>query len=170
MGSRKHCPARTLALLSILAISFYAFADSGNASANGERKVVRVVDGDRLILSPNERVRLIGVDTPETKHPKKPIECFGREATEFTTRIAAGKMVSLRLDEVNAVVGHKDKYGRTLGYVYLEDGTFLNAEIIRQGFGHAYTRFPFRYLEKFTALQREARERGVGLWSDCRRE
>lgn len=141
-----------------------------HAADNSSRKVFRVIDGDTLILSPNEKVRLIGVDTPETKHPKKPIECFGREATEFTTRIAAGKMVSLRLDEVNAVVGHKDKYGRTLGYVYLEDGTFLNAEIIRQGFGHAYTRFPFRYLEKFTALQREARERGVGLWSGCRRE
>ncbi len=58
----------------------------------------------------------------------------------------------------------RDKYGRTLPYVYLEDGTFLNGEIIRQGYGFAYTRLPFKYLEEFRKLEREAREAGRGLW------
>ena len=59
----------------------------------------------------------------------------------------------------------KDKYDRTLAYVYLEDGTFVNAEIIKQGYGHAYTRFPFKYLEEFREYEKEARENGRGLWA-----
>ena len=149
---------------------FYVSAPAQTSVDNGSRNVVRVIDGDTLVLSPNEKVRLIGVDTPETKHPKKPVQCFGREAKEFMQRLAAGRKVRLELDQINATTGHKDKYRRTLGYVYLEDGTFLNAEIIRQGYGHAYTRFPFRYLEEFRDLQRQAREKGLGLWSWCRRE
>lgn len=162
--------AKVFTFFIALTISSYAAAASLTSIENGERKVIRVVDGDTLVLSPNEKVRLIGVDTPETKHPKKPVQCFGREATEFTRWMAAGKKIHLQLDQANAATGHKDRYGRTLGYVYLEDGTFLNAEIIRQGYGHAYTRFPFRHLEEFRDLQREAREKGLGLWSGCRRE
>lgn len=70
-----------------------------------------------------------------------------------------GKRVRLEYDWER-----RDKYGRTLAYVYLEDGTFLNAEIIRQGYGFAYTRFPFKYLEEFRNLETEAREAGRGLW------
>jgi micrococcal nuclease len=134
---------------------------------NSARKVIRVVDGDTLVLDPNEKVRLIGVDTPETVHPKKVVECFGREAGEFMKKLVSGKKVRLEFDEANTFVSHKDRYGRTLGYVFLEDGTLLNAEIIRQGYGHAYTRFPFRYLEEFRSLERRAREQGLGLWADC---
>jgi len=101
------------------------------------RICTRVVDGDTIILDGKERVRLIGVDTPETKHPKKPVQYFQR----------------------------KDKYGRTLAYVFLEDGTFLNAEIIKQGYGFAYTRYPFKYLEEFRKYEREARENKRGLWA-----
>jgi micrococcal nuclease len=140
----------------------------GTKAENGARRVIRVIDGDTLVLSPNEKIRLIGVDTPETKHPKRSVECFGQEAREFTKRMVAGKRIRLELDQTNSALGHKDKYGRTLGYVYLENGTFLNAEIVRQGYGHAYTQFPFRYLEEFRVLQRQARERGLGLWSSCR--
>jgi micrococcal nuclease len=125
------------------------------------RQVVRVVDGDTLVLDGNERVRLIGVDTPETVHPSKPVEHFGREASAFTKRMAEGRRVRLEFDRERT-----DRYGRTLAYVYLEDGTLLNAEIIRQGYGHAYTRFPFRYLDEFRALEREAREAQRGLWAE----
>ena len=131
------------------------------------RQVTRVVDGDTLILSPNDKVRLIGVDTPETVHPKKMVECYGKEAKEFTRSTVAGQNIRLVLDHANAGRRHKDRYGRTLGYVYRQDGMMLNAELIRRGFAHAYTRFPFRYLVEFRRLEQEARGRGVGLWSSC---
>jgi micrococcal nuclease len=121
--------------------------------------VKRVIDGDTVELTTSEKVRLIGVDTPETKDPRKPVQYFGTEATAFTKRLVEGKRVRLEYDQQR-----QDKYGRTLAYVYLEDGTFVNAEIIRQGYGFAYTRFPFTYLEQFRQLEREAREAKRGLW------
>jgi micrococcal nuclease len=124
------------------------------------RVVVRVVDGDTLVLDGNERVRLIGVDTPESVDPRRPVQYFGKEASAFTRRVAEGKRARLAYDRERT-----DRYGRTLAYVYLEDGPFLNAEIIRQGYGHAYTRFPFRYADEFRAYEREAREGGRGLWA-----
>ena len=75
-----------------------------------------------------------------------------------------GKRVRLEFDEANTHIGHKDKYRRTLAYVFLEDGTFLNAEIIKRGYGFAYTRFPFKYLDEFRRLERGAREQRRGLW------
>lgn len=103
-------------------------------------------------------MRLIGVDTPETKHPNKPVEYFGKEASAFTKRMAEGKRVKLEYDDANKHLGHKNRYGRTLAYIFLEDGTLVNAAIIRQGYGHAYTRFPFSQMEEFRRLEREARE------------
>ena len=122
----------------------------------------RVIDGDTIAIKINdkqEKVRLLGVDTPETVHPSKPVEYFGKEASEFTRKMVEGKPVRLEYDWER-----KDKYGRTLAYVYLEDGTFLNAEIIKQGYGFAYTKFPFKYLEQFRQYEREARENKRGLW------
>jgi micrococcal nuclease len=131
------------------------------------RKVMRVVDGDTIVVSPNEKVRLIGVDTPETVAPRKAIECFGKAAKDFTRGAVEGKTVRLELDNVNSIRRHKDKYGRTLAYVYLENGTMLNRELIRQGYAHAYTRFPFRYLVEFRQIERAARTEALGLWSSC---
>lgn len=122
--------------------------------------VMKVVDGDTLKLSDGQTVRLIGVDTPETKHPTKPVQYFGKEASAFTKRTAEGKTVTLEYDQQRI-----DKYGRTLAYVYLPDGRMLNAEIIKQGYGFAYTRFPFKYMEEFRSYEREAREAGRGLWA-----
>ena len=98
---------------------------------------IRAVDGDTIIVNiagVKERVRLIGVDTPETKHPRKPVQRFGKEASMFTANMVEGKKVRLEFDQ-----NQRDRYKRLLAYVYLEDGTFLNAEIIKQGYGHAYT-------------------------------
>ena len=122
----------------------------------------RVVDGDTIIVNVNgkeERVRLIGVDTPETKHPSKPIEYFGKEASAFTKSMVEGKKVRLDYDQEK-----RDRYGRLLAYVYLEDGAFLNAEIVKQGYGFAYTRFPFKYINDFREYEKEARENDMGLW------
>ena len=121
----------------------------------------RVIDGDTIVLNNGEKVRLIGVDTPETKHPQKPVEYYGKEATAFTKKMVSGKVVKLEYNQQR-----RDKYGRLLAYVYLMDGTFLNAEIIKQGYGHAYTKFPFKYLEQFKEYEKEARENKRGLWKD----
>jgi micrococcal nuclease len=122
-------------------------------------RVKKVIDGDTLLLTNSEKVRLIGVDTPETKHPQRPIERFGKEACLFTRRMAEGKEVRLEFDWQK-----RDKYGRLLAYVYLTDGTFLNAEIIKQGYGFAYTKYPFKLLDEFRKYEREARENQRGLW------
>jgi micrococcal nuclease len=122
-------------------------------------KVKRVIDGDTLLLINGERVRLIGVDTPETKHPQKPVQYFGREAYLFTKEMVDGKEARFEFDRQK-----RDRYGRLLAYVYLLDGTFLNAEIIKQGYGFAYTRFPFKYMEEFRRFEREARDKRKGLW------
>jgi micrococcal nuclease len=122
--------------------------------------VTRVIDGDTVVLQNIGTVRLIGVDTPESVDPRRPVEYFGKEASDFTRQIATGKQVTLGFDQ-----DRTDRFGRTLAYVYLQpENLLLNAEIIRQGYGHAYTAFPFRMSEEFRALEREAREAGRGLW------
>jgi micrococcal nuclease len=122
--------------------------------------VTRVVDGDTVVVERVGTVRLIGVDTPETVDPRRPVQRFGKEASDFTRRLAQGTRVRLEYDW-----DRTDDYNRTLAYVYLPDGTLLNAEIIRQGYGFAYTRFPFKYLEEFRRYEREAREASRGLWA-----
>jgi endonuclease YncB( thermonuclease family) len=127
-------------------------------------KVIRVIDGDTLHLTNGEKVRLIGVDTPETRHPQKPVERFGKEAYLFTKRMVEGKEVRLEFDWQR-----RDKYGRLLAYVYLTDGAFLNAEIIKQGYGFAYKKYPFKYFDEFEKFEKEARENGRGLWKESER-
>ena len=102
-------------------------------------------------------MRLIGVDTPETKHPRKPVQYFGKEASMFIANTVEGKKVRLEFDQ-----NQRDKYKRLLAYVYLEDGTFLNAEIIKKGYGHAYAKFLFKYMNEFRNYEREARIRKRG--------
>jgi len=123
--------------------------------------VQRVVDGD-IVLGTGERVRLLGVNTPESKRAAKQ-EFFGKEASEFTRRMVEGKLVRLELDPV---VGKLDKYSYTLAYVFLEDGTHLNAEIIRKGYGFAINASrPLKYQNEFRRLEQEAREQRRGLWA-----
>ena len=132
-----------------------------------KRLVIRVIDGDTIVVSPNEKVRLTGVDTPETAHPKKAAQCFAKDAKEFTLKMVEHRSIRLVLDESNGARHHKDRYGRTLAYVYFDDGMMLNAELIRRGYAHAYTRFPFRHVVEFRQLERSARSQAVGLWASC---
>jgi len=127
--------------------------------------VTRAVDGDTLVVDiagQQERVRLIGVDTPETVHPNKPVERFGKEASAFTKRLVEGETVRLEPDPQNA---NRDRYNRLLRYVYLPDGTCLNEEIIRHGYGFAYVKYPFSRMEEYRVLESNAREEGRGLWA-----
>jgi len=125
--------------------------------------VTEVMDGDTIHVGRGRRhtsVRLIGVDAPETVHPEKPIQFYGPQASEFTKRSLQGKWVRLEFEPLDPV----DRYGRMLAYVFLEEGTFFNQELVRQGYARVYTRSPFRYLDQFLVYQEEARQAGLGLW------
>ena len=144
----------------IISTFFFLFVFFSLLLGQAWRTCIRVIDGDTIVLDSKETVRLIGVDTPETKDPRKPVQYFGEEAYRFTKSIVEGKRIRLEYDQDRI-----DKYGRTLAYVYLEDGTFLNAEIIKQGYGFAYTNYPFKYMEEFRRYERESRENKRRLWA-----
>lgn len=131
--------------------------------------VARVIDGDTIAVETSGgqvSIRLIGVDTPETVHPSKPVEYYGKEASQFTANLLKGEKVYLVTDPSQ---GNTDKYGRTLAYAYrAPDGLFVNAEIIRQGYGHAYTQYPFKYVQEFRQLEGFARQAEKGLWATKR--
>lgn len=135
-------------------------ADSGDRESG---RVTHVVDGDTIRIG-EERIRLIGVDTPETRKPGTPVQCFGKKATAFMERLVDGRAVTLELD-----ADHRDRYGRLLAYVRRkEDGLFVNAELVARGYAQVLTVPPnVRYADRFLALQRRARERGLGLWRAC---
>lgn len=128
--------------------------------------VTRVVDGDTIVATTfgvPEKVRLIGVDTPETVDPRKPVQCFGKEASDFTKSLLANKSVRLERDPTQ---NDRDKYGRLLRYVFL-DGTNISEKIISEGYGHEYTyRIPYKYQTEFKNAERLAREAKKGLWAD----
>jgi micrococcal nuclease len=130
-------------------------------SAAGDWRVVeRVVDGDTFVLADGERVRLIGVDTPETVKPGTAPQVYGKEASRYTKRMLEGKRVRLEFD-----VSERDRYGRLLAYVYLEDGTFFNEHLLAEGYARVMTVPPnVKYAERFLAAERAAREAGRGLW------
>ena len=132
---------------------------------DGVAVVERVVDGDTLVIRGGERIRLIGVDTPETKHPDKRAQPFGQEAFEFTRRMAEGKQVQIRFDPGES----KDRYGRTLAYVYV-DGELLNERLIREGLGRAILNYPFSADMKmvFRNAESAARSARRGVWSQPR--
>lgn len=130
--------------------------------------VTQFDDGDTIIVDMNgreEKIRFIGVDTPETKDPRKPVQCFGKAASAFTKDLIGSQPVRLESDPSDT---NRDRYGRLLRYVYLPDGRLVNLEIIRQGFGFAYVSFPVEKIEAFKAAQAEARAANRGLWAGCK--
>ncbi len=127
-----------------------------------EGTVVRVVDGDTIhvkLWERVEKVRYIGVNTPETHHPTRGEEPGGREAAEMNRRLVAGQRVRLELD-----VRARDRHGRLLAYVWVGD-LMVNAELVRLGYAQVMTVPPnVKHQELFVKLQREARDAGRGLW------
>jgi micrococcal nuclease len=126
-------------------------------------KVLRVVDGDTIIIElygKEEKVRLIGVDTPETVDPRKEVQYYWKEASNYTRRELEGREVELEFD-----FNPRDKYDRLLAYVWI-DGKNFDSELIRLGYARAYLRFPFRYFKEFEKIGKEAEKNKVGLWAD----
>lgn len=129
--------------------------------------VVRVVDGDTVVVWKAEKtltVRVIGLDTPEVVDPRKPVQCFGIEASDHAKELLNGKSVRLEMDPSQDEL---DKYGRTLAYIFMSDGTNFAERMIAEGFAHEYTyRLPYKYQDSFKAAERRAREEKLGLWAD----
>ncbi len=126
-------------------------------------KVLRAIDGDTVELVNGDRLRYIGIDTPEEVDPRKPVQCFAEEAAAENKSLVEGKTILFYKD-----VSTRDKYGRWLGFVYLEDGTLVNLELVKNGFAFAYP-FPpdTSKADIFRVAEGEARDRGLGLWSKC---
>lgn len=130
-------------------------------------EVVGVTDGDTIKVSIDgkiEAVRLIGMDTPETVDPRKPVQCFGKESSDKAKELLTDKKVRLESDPIQ---GERDSYGRLLRYVFLEDGTFFNKKMIEDGFAHEYTyqSKPGKYQTEFKDAENSARESKRGLWA-----
>lgn len=135
--------------------------------ASGMYKVVEVFDGDTIAINMagrTEKVRLIGVDTPETKDPRKPIQCYGPEASAYSHAQLDGATVRLVSDPLST---NRDRYDRLLRYVYLGDGTLYNQQLIASGNARAYTGFAFSKSADFTAAETQSKQQGSGLWGRC---
>jgi len=130
-------------------------------------RVLKVIDGDTIVVQigfKKETVRLLGVDTPEVKSPYTEEECFGKEASSKTRHLLLKQRVYLLKDK-NAP--DRDKYGRLLRYVFLENGKFVNAELIEEGYAFLYILEPIEFGDYFRYLEEKAKEQRIGLWGSC---
>lgn len=135
-------------------------------STNSTVKVVSVVDGDTIVIEGGQKVRYIGIDTPEILYDKNGHktgeECFAREATEENKKLVEGKIIKLQKD-----TSEKDRYGRFLRYVYVGD-TFVNESLIKNGYAKIMTIKPdIAYYQTFKEDEKTAKENMLGLWKDC---
>jgi micrococcal nuclease len=156
-----------VAILSLIQFSPPEVKENIIASQPGMWYVAKAVDGDTLNVemgSQKETVRLIGIDTPETHDPRKPVQCFGEAAAAHTKNLLEGKFVRLEPDPTNT---DRDKYKRLLRYVYLPDGTLINQQLIADGYAFAYVIFPYTKMDEFKTAQAEARAASRGLWGGC---
>ena len=143
---------------------------SSNVEVNTTKetaRVLRVIDGDTVEVSLNgkeETVRLIGIDAPEIADPRKTVECFGKESSNFAKSKLDGQTIELESDPTQ---GNRDKYGRLLRYVFINELN-INKLMISEGFAHEYTyqSNPYKYQSEFENAQRKAKENKVGLWSE----
>ena len=155
----------------VIFLSILIFAAIGPSFGQGRFRhdiyfpVKKVVDGDTFWIDDGSvkgiKVRLIGIDAPEShKTGNKDVAPFGREASDYLTGVIGGRRVRLEYD-----VGHYDRYGRTLAYVYLEDGTFVNALLVMEGYASVMTVPPnVKYADTFLKLERRARNQNRGMW------
>ena len=152
-----------LASLAILAGCGSGAGDRQKGENQNWVRVARVIDGDTFEIinkGKSEKVRLIGVDTPETVKPNSGVQPFGPEASSFTKKMIEGKLVRLEFD-----VQERDKYGRLLAYVYLEDGTLLNSRLLEEGLATIMTVPPnVRMADTFLGIQKKARKQKKGIW------
>jgi micrococcal nuclease len=150
----------------IAAKNVHARVSAADFSSTTAYRVLSVVDGDTIdvdVYGEKVRIRLLGINTPETVDPRKPVECFGKEASARAKTLLSETSVEIETDKTQGLF---DKYGRVLAYIYLSDGTSFNKEMISEGYAHEYTyRYPYRYQNEFKEAERGAREARAGLWA-----
>lgn len=169
MRSLKRAAITALALCLAVAVAYGRTAHhDASAGASDQTTVDRVVDGDTIVAKYHgklDRVRFIGMDTPETVDPNRPVGCYGKQASDYTkSLLPKGTPIRLQFD-----VDQHDKYGRLLAYVYRDsDGMFVNAELVRRGYATVLTIPPnVEHVDEFTQLATQARDQNLGLWSAC---
>lgn len=156
-------------------LSFEDTAQNTNALSEVDQRVMtqgvvkKVVDGDTIELETGEKVRYVGIDTPETKHPKKPVQCFGREASQKNKELVEGKVILMEKD-----ISDTDRYGRQLRYIYLpnpeasDEAIFVNEYLVEQGYALLLTYPPdVKYDTLLRDAEKRAREGKKGLWGAC---
>ena len=134
-----------------------------------QARVLRVIDGDTITVSianprpiqlkPQETIRFLGIDAPETSTSPRPEDYYGEEAKAYASKLLTGKPVLLAFDW-----DLRDKYGRLLAYIYLKDGTCINLRLVEQGYAQTYVRYPFQFMDEFTQAQTAAKKQRRGLW------
>jgi endonuclease YncB( thermonuclease family) len=142
-------------------------AQQASEQQPGLYSIDHFIDGDTVAVKMNgkvESVRFIGVDTPETHKPDTPVQCYGPVASDYTKSLIGTHQVRLEADPTNQ---DRDRYGRLLRYVYLPDGRLLSEELVRNGYGFAYTQFPFTKKDQFVQEETAAKESKKGLWEAC---
>jgi endonuclease YncB( thermonuclease family) len=145
----------------ILVLLACGLASPAAAAYSLRVKVHWVDDGDTIVVAGGERVRYLGINTPEVAHKDKPGEPFGEEAKAFNTKLVQGRWISLELAKQQ-----RDHYGRLLAFVFLEDGTSVNGELVRQGYAHLLRRQPeLPHWKRLLELQRQALKEKKGIWS-----
>ena len=147
----------------LVAALFFYFASRDLANKDNNLFLVTlVVDGDTILLESGDSVRYLGIDSPETNHPRRGQECYGAEATERNRELVEGELVKLELDTTD-----RDAYGRLLRYVYV-DNIFVNAVLVEEGFAYSYYYPPdTRHYDELLELELAAEVDGRGLWSAC---
>lgn len=146
-------------ILSIIAFSLGAVKEEDLGGPREKAFVKTVIDGDTVMLKDGRTVRLIGIDSPETRHPTLPPQRFGKEAADYLRKLAENRDCELEFEEGNS----KDKHGRAVAYLYV-GGLLLNEELLKNGFAYVYTKYPFRLKEKFITSQQNAIKNRKGLW------
>lgn len=178
MRSSRYYKKQLLLLLAALLITglgyigrqtgwFETIGQSAKESQPGLYTVTRFVDGDTIAVDMNgktEKVRFVGVDTPETHKPNAPVQCYGPAAAAFTKNFIGNHKVRLESDPQST---DRDRYDRLLRYVYLPDGVLVNERLIRDGYGFFYPYFPFSKKQLFAAAQQAAMNERKGLWGNC---
>lgn len=156
-----------ISIIVLVLISFIVFSAKVDVNLQMSKRIIEIVrwiDGDSCVIQyggEEERLRLSGVDTPESVHPTKPVQPFAIEASNHVKeKFPVGTVCFLEFDEKE-----RDFFGRLLGYLHTSDGVFINYYLVRNGYGIAYTKYKFKYKEMFVHAEELAKEEGLGMWA-----